>query len=205
MALMAIVVCAMRVDAGHMGGFLGIRSIQRFYRSVFTECVLNVNVTKHNLVGLSAKIRKIMMTQQPLTLPTVVTGTAPTRAHQHDAGLDLYAAEQKMIHPHSHEKIRLGVKVAIPKGYVGILVPRSSLGTRDLGLANDIGVIDSGFTGELCALIQNRGRVSQVIREGDKIVQLLIIPIVTPNITVVQELAETDRGDGGFGSTGEAA
>lgn len=127
----------------------------------------------------------------------------PKRAHPTDAGLDLYAAEQKMIHPHSHEKIRLGVKVAIPKGYVGILVPRSSLGTRDLGLANDIGVIDSGFTGELCALIQNRGRVSQIINLHERICQLVLVPIITPQLKLVERLDTTQRGTGGFGSTGQ--
>ena len=127
----------------------------------------------------------------------------PKRAHPTDAGLDLYAAEQKMIHPHSHEKIRLGVKTAIPAGYVGLLIARSSLGTRDLGLANDVGIIDPDYRGELCALIQNRGRVSQIINLHERICQLVLVPIITPQLKLVERLDTTQRGTGGFGSTGQ--
>lgn len=126
----------------------------------------------------------------------------PTRAHEQDAGLDLCAATQVMINPHETQKIPLGVKVAIPQNHVGLLVVRSSLGKRDLGLANDVGIIDSGFTGELCALVQNRGRVSQVVRAGERIAQLILIPIIIPTIIKVDRLEETARNTGGFGSTG---
>ena len=126
----------------------------------------------------------------------------PKRAHPTDAGIDLHAAQQVMINPHETKKIPLGVKTAIPAGYVGLLIARSSLGTRDLGLANDIGVIDPDYRGELCALIQNRGRVSQIINLHERICQLVLVPIITPQLKLVERLDTTQRGTGGFGSTG---
>ena len=127
----------------------------------------------------------------------------PKRAHPTDAGIDLHAAQQVMINPHETKKIPLGVKTAIPAGYVGLLIARSSLGTRDLGLANDIGVIDPDYRGELCALIQNRGRVSQIINLHERICQLVLVPIITPQLKLVERLDTTQRGTGGFGSTGQ--
>lgn len=127
----------------------------------------------------------------------------PTRAHHDDGGLDLMATETKRIDPHSNELIGTGVKVAIPQDHVGYLHVRSSRGAKyDLGLANDVGVIDSGYRGEIMVALQNRGRVSQLVKAGERIAQLVVLPITTPVFQVVDSLDDTARGEGGFGSSG---
>ena len=140
-----------------------------------------------------------------ITIPMVVDPQyPPTRAHSDDAGLDLMATTTKRIDPHSNELIGTGVKVAIPQDHVGLLFPRSSMGAKhDLGLANDVGVIDAGYRGEIKVALQNRGRVSQLVRAGDRIAQLVIVPIMTPRFKIVESLGTTKRGEGGFGSTGQ--
>lgn len=126
----------------------------------------------------------------------------PHRAHPTDAGLDLRATHNQTIHPHETQPIHTGVHIALDPGTVAYLHPRSSLGKRNLGLANDTGVIDANYRGEIIALIQNRGRVTQRITKGERITQLVIHPIIIPTLEIVDELDDTDRGEAGFGSTG---
>lgn len=131
--------------------------------------------------------------------------TPPLRATEGAAGYDLHANLDGPItlylnHP---TKVPLGVCVEIPSGFVGILAPRSGLGTKNqIGLANTIGVIDSDYRGELIATLVNRGGQPYEVNPKDRIVQLLLIPVVTPELTVVEELSETVRGENGHGSTG---
>lgn len=140
-----------------------------------------------------------------MKLPIIVeSGRVPTRAHATDAGLDLYATETRRIDPHESVLIGTGVRTAIPVGYVGKLHIRSSLGAKkNLGLANDVGIIDSDYRGEIKAAVQNRGRVSQLVTAGDKIAQLIVETIELPDVEIVDELPPTERGAGGFGSTGQ--
>jgi dUTP pyrophosphatase len=124
----------------------------------------------------------------------------PTRAHETDAGLDLYAKNNAVIRPNTWANFDTGVHVAIPKDFVGLVTSKSGLMTKE-GLTSR-GTIDSGYTGSIRVALFNHGWKTVVIKKGQKISQLVILPIVTPELEVVDELEETDRGTGGFGSTG---
>ena len=126
--------------------------------------------------------------------------TMPTRAHEYDAGLDLYAAERVRIWPHSWQAVETGVRVAIPQGFVGLLTSKSGL-MRHKGMTCR-GTIDSGYTGTIQAIMFNHSDTHIEIRKGEKVTQLVIMPIVRPELELVEELEKTERGAGGFGSTG---
>lgn len=124
----------------------------------------------------------------------------PTRAHEADAGLDLYAREDAVIFRDGSKKFDTGVHVAIPEGYVGFLKSKSGLNVNQ-GIQS-AGVIDSGYTGSICVKLYNHGYEAVRIKRGQKISQIVILPIVTPEPVLVDSLEETERGDGGFGSSG---
>ena len=124
----------------------------------------------------------------------------PCRAHEADAGLDLFAAEDAYIAPHSWESVDTGVHVAIPKCYVGLLTSKSGL-MVNYGLTCR-GTIDSGYTGSIRAIIFNHSDKVYKVEKGSKVTQLVLLPIVTPEVELVDYLEETERGNGGFGSTG---
>lgn len=124
----------------------------------------------------------------------------PERAHEADAGYDLRSPIRDRLYAGEALTIDTGVHVAIPVGYAGFLKSKSGLNVK-----HDIvgeGVIDSGYTGSIRVKLYNHGRESYVIEKGDKISQLVILPIYTPDLELVSDLDETERGDGGFGSTG---
>lgn len=127
--------------------------------------------------------------------------TLPVRAHPTDAGLDLYAKERRPIRPLDWEKIDTGLHIQIPEGYVGLITSKSGL------MANEgitcRGTIDSGYTGSIHAVLFNHSRKYYIVEKGQKVAQLVIVPIATPDPEWVDALEETDRGDGGFGSTGK--
>lgn len=124
---------------------------------------------------------------------------APVREHEDDAGLDLKSTETKWVHPGTHEFFDTGVHVAIEKGYCGQVASKSSL--MLLGITTR-GIIDSQFRGSIGVVLFNHSDEGYLVHKGDKIAQLLIVPIELPEIEYVDELDETDRGNGGFGSTG---
>lgn len=124
----------------------------------------------------------------------------PTRAHPDDAGLDLYALETAELEPGQGLVVRTGVAVAVPQGHVGLVCDRSSMGKRGLKTAG--GVIDAGYRGELGVILWNISGQAQRVGKGERIGQLLIIPVATPAVREVAELDATERGVGGFGSTG---
>lgn len=124
----------------------------------------------------------------------------PTRAHETDAGLDLYAPSFVMIPARGRSVVDTGVHVEIPAGYVGKLESKSGL-MRKAGLTCR-GTIDAGYTGSIQAVIFNHTDKVYTFETGDKVTQLVIYPIVTPTLVVVEELGDTDRGSDGFGSTG---
>ena len=123
----------------------------------------------------------------------------PTRGHRYDAGLDLYSPESLWIHPGHHEMIDTGVHVEIPEGFVGLITSKSGLMAKGI---TSRGTIDCGYTGSIKAVLYNHGSEGYQIRAGDKITQLVIMPCWIPDLEVVDELEDTSRGDGGFGSTG---
>lgn len=132
-------------------------------------------------------------------------GTEPTYAHHGDAGADLRASATTTIKGGRISVIGTGVRVAVPPGFVGILAGRSGLSiNRGVALANGIGVIDSGYRGELKVGLVNHNGHEVVIEEGERIAQLLIMPVMHATFAQVdmEEYANTERGEGGFGSSG---
>lgn len=125
-------------------------------------------------------------------------------AKEGDAGIDLRSMGNCIINPRNTRTIGTGVKVEIPEGHVGLLFARSGLSIKyGVAPANKVGVIDSGFRGEIMVGLHNHGTTPVQIAKGDRIAQLVIIPFATPEIKVVEELSETERGEGGLGSTGK--
>ena len=128
----------------------------------------------------------------------------PTRAHAGDAGLDLYACEAAHIGPGERWSVGTGVGVEIPEDHAGLVLPRSGL-ARDHGIAlvNAPGLIDSGYRGELRVLLLNTDPAETFrVAPGDRIAQLVLTPIATPEPVEAEALEESARGQGGFGSSG---
>ena len=128
------------------------------------------------------------------------TAVLPTRAHADDAGLDLYSLEDVTIDPGDGTVVRTGVAVAVPAGHAGLVLDRSSLAKRGLKTAG--GVIDAGYRGELGVVVWNLSREPQIVAKGERIAQMLVIPIATPAPVETEDLGATKRGAKGFGSTG---
>lgn len=124
----------------------------------------------------------------------------PTRAHPADAGLDLYSRECCTLMPGMSHRFDTGVHVAILEGYVGMVKSRSSMNA--IGLTCE-GVIDSGYTGSIVVKMFNHGRSPVLIEQGQKISQLVILPCLLPDLEQVDSMEETERGNGGFGSSGK--
>jgi len=130
--------------------------------------------------------------------------TLPTRAHDGDAGLDLYAAEGARIGPGQRVSVGTGLAVAIPQGLAGLVMPRSGLALKHgVTLVNSPGLIDSGYRGEVRVLLINTDGSSEFrLASGDRIAQLLLVPIATASPLEADSLDQTVRGGGGFGSSG---
>ena len=128
----------------------------------------------------------------------------PTRAHDGDAGFDLHSAEAASIEPGHRASVGTGVAVAIPEGYAGLVVPRSGLAARHgISLVNAPGLIDAGYRGELRVLLMNGDPDHTFsVDPGDRIAQLVLVAVESPELEEVDELDATARGEGGFGSTG---
>lgn len=124
----------------------------------------------------------------------------PSRAHEHDAGLDLYANETAYIAPNTWVSVSTGVHAEIPNGFVGLLTSKSGLMDKH-GLTCR-GTIDAGYTGTVKAIIFNHSDRVYKVEKGQKVTQMVVLPIITPELELVDELEETERGAGGFGSTG---
>jgi dUTP pyrophosphatase len=128
----------------------------------------------------------------------------PAQAHDGDAGYDLHAAEAVTIGPGERASVGTGIAVAIPDGHAGLVVPRSGLAARHgISVVNAPGLIDSGYRGELRVLLLNTDRTEAFqVAPGDRIAQLVLVAVETPELEELAELDETVRGSGGFGSTG---
>jgi dUTP diphosphatase len=126
----------------------------------------------------------------------------PRQAYKDDAGIDLALKHDVSVPVGAHRVGDTGVKVAVPRGHVGMIFVRSSTGIkRKLVLSNGTGIIDSGFTGSIKISLHNTGDTTQHITAGDYIAQLVIIPIATNDIAEVRELPHTERGTNGIGSS----
>lgn len=124
----------------------------------------------------------------------------PTRAHELDAGLDLYARESCIVEAKGSATFDTGVHVAIPKGFVGFLKSKSGLNVKH-GIVSE-GVIDAGYTGSIVVKLNNLGGYDYRVNAGDKISQLVILPYGEAPLELVDSLDDTDRGGNGFGSSG---
>ena len=130
----------------------------------------------------------------------------PTYGSVEAAGADLYACldEAVTIHPGDSAWIPTGIALEVPKGCAGLIYARSSMGVkRGLAPANKVGVIDSDYRGEIRVVLLNHGKTTQIVENGERVAQFLITPVLTPVYEEVEELTDTDRGAGGFGSTGK--
>ncbi len=130
----------------------------------------------------------------------------PTYGSAEAAGADLYACldASVIIEPGESAWIPTGLALEVPKGCAGLIYARSSLGAkRGLAPANKVGVIDSDYRGEIRVVLLNHGKQPQTIAHGERIAQFLITPVLTPQYVQVDTLSDTDRGTGGFGSTGK--
>ena len=127
--------------------------------------------------------------------------TLPTRGSSQSAGLDIFSIEEVVIEPKQRSLVRTGLAVAIPEGHYGRIAPRSGLATQK-GLDVLAGVIDSDYRGEVRCLLYNAGDEAIHLPAQSKICQLIIEKIITPSAVWSDEISDTDRGSGGFGSTG---
>lgn len=123
----------------------------------------------------------------------------PNRAHKMDAGLDLYAKKGGLIFPKCRKVFGTGTHAAIPAGYVGLLTSKSGMMSKGI---TSRGTIDSGYTGEIRAVLFNHSWKFIKIKPYQKITQLVLFPIITPELELVDSMETTERGNGGFGSTG---
>lgn len=139
-----------------------------------------------------------------LTVPFTLDQGAlpPVKGHRQDAAYDLALKERAVIQPMDTAMLNTGVHVAIPEGHVGLAIARSSTGKRGLALTNSVGVIDPGYTGPILLSVRNTEDSPLACEPGDRVAQLLIIPTTQVQLEEVATLEPTERGDGGFGSTG---
>jgi len=129
----------------------------------------------------------------------------PRYAYDNDAGFDLYSRVDLLIGPGERKLIPTGIALQIPVGYAGFIQPRSGLALEHgIGIVNSPGLIDSGYRGEIAVILINldKGK-SFKVKKGDKVCQLVIQKIETPSIEIVEELDDTERGQAGWGSSGE--
>ena len=125
----------------------------------------------------------------------------PKYAHEGDAGFDLYSNEKYMLKPLEKKLVSTGISMAIPKGYVGLIWDRSGLAAKN-SIHVLAGVIDSGYRGEIGVVLKNLGNDEFNVEKNMRVAQMLIQPVAKASLHLVEELDETNRGEGGFGSTG---
>lgn len=129
----------------------------------------------------------------------------PKRGSKYAAGYDLYSCIDDciVINPHETKCIGTGIAIELPKGYFGAVAARSGLASKKgLAPANKLGIIDSDYRGEVKIALHNHSSVTQIIKANERIAQLIIVPYSMIELEEVEELSNTERGDGGFGSTG---
>lgn len=136
---------------------------------------------------------------EALKITVEVGCSIPTRAHDDDAGLDLYAKDGGWIFPFSRRAFETGTHVAIPRGWVGLLTSKSGMMLKGI---TSRGTIDSGYNGSIRAVLYNHSWRFVKIKPGQKVTQMVLVQCATPRIEVVDKLEDTERGAGGFGSTG---
>ena len=131
----------------------------------------------------------------------------PTYAHPGDAGADLVASEDAVLAPGARATVGTGVSIALPDGYVAFVVPRSGLAAKHgITIVNSPGTVDVGYRGELRVTLLNTDTTEEyAVRAGDRIAQLVVLPVIRAEFVPVASLPGSSRGEGGFGSTGYAS
>lgn len=129
----------------------------------------------------------------------------PEYAHDGDAGLDLFSVEEKIINPGETVLIKTGIKIELPKGTEAQIRPRSGLALKhSITVLNTPGTIDEGYRGEIGVILINHGKKDFAVTLHMKIAQMVVKPVIRVKVTEKDNLSKTDRGEGGFGSTGES-
>jgi dUTP pyrophosphatase len=138
------------------------------------------------------------------SIEVLFSGTLPVYAHPGDAGADLVSTDDVVLGPGERATVGTGLKIALPNGYVGFVVPRSGLAMKHgLTIVNAPGTVDAGYRGELrVTLLNTDAREPYAIAAGDRIAQLIVMPVPRVRFVEVERLPGSDRGEGGFGSTG---
>ena len=127
----------------------------------------------------------------------------PGHAHPGDGGVDLYARENVQLEPEAWTMVPTGIAIAIPDGYAGLVVPRSGLAARlGVGVVNGPGLVDAGYRGEIKVILINHGSEPLELQRGERVAQLVVVPVVKQVFVEVEVLPESVRGVDGFGSTG---
>lgn len=129
------------------------------------------------------------------------SATTPTKAHEHDAGWDLYASKPTTIVPNSRKTVSTGISLQIPEGHVGLIWPRSGLAVKN-GIDVFAGVIDSGYRGEIKVCLYNSSDWKVDLNSGERVAQIIIQKLPNIEMLEVQHLQHSNRGEGGFGSSG---
>ncbi|MBC8064108.1 MAG: dUTP diphosphatase [Chlorobia bacterium] len=143
-----------------------------------------------------------MSLEIPVTLGA--NSTVPAYQSTHAAGMDLCCSEDCVLEPGERKLVSTGIRMAIPEGFEGQVRPRSGLAMKHgIGMVNSPGTIDSDYRGEIGVLLINLGKETVTFLKGDRIAQLVICPVTRARLLPVDELDQTERGVGGFGSTGK--
>jgi dUTP pyrophosphatase len=138
------------------------------------------------------------------SIEVLFSGTLPVYAHPGDAGADLVSTDDVVLAPGERATVGTGLKIALPNGYVGFVVPRSGLAMKHgITIVNAPGTVDAGYRGEIRVTLLNTGAAeSYAIAVGDRIAQLIVMAVPSVRFVEVERLPGSDRGEGGFGSTG---
>jgi dUTP pyrophosphatase len=135
------------------------------------------------------------------------TAQVPQKAHTSDAGWDLFTPEDVELVEGQITMVDLRIKMAIPEGYFGMIVPRSSMAKRRILLANTVGIVDSGYRGNVQVALTYNPTIDMpmttMVYHKERIAQIIIVPYLNEGVTFVSDLEDTERGDGGFGSSGK--
>jgi dUTP pyrophosphatase len=127
----------------------------------------------------------------------------PSYAHEGDSGMDIYSVEDKYIIRGESELIKCGISTEFPIGYEIQVRPKSGLALKNgLTVLNTPGTIDAGYRGELCVILMNHGLGGYEVKKGQKVAQIVVAPVIHAELELVDELSDTERAEGGFGSTG---
>ena len=171
-------------------------------KKILIDAVINKLL---NIFNTAAEKYHSYSIELPMTVDVAGGAKVPTFAHDTDAAADLYAPIEQIIPAHSYgNMIKTGVKIQLPEGWLAMILPRSSMGVKTpLRLSNSVGLIDSGYRGELGVSYDNTSDNDYKVNAGDRIAQLLVMPSYRFQAKVVDILADSDRGESGFGDSGK--